>query len=117
MGIIKTVCLSRVVPASTRINKTENKVLSPCDGRIVSFTLSFPSGCDNLLGIFCGAQNQHLVPVDGEVRMTETTVVFPVNFPVTSEDYIWAGLVNYSDTNEYRAEVYASIECCEQYCE
>lgn len=116
MGIIKYLNLSRDISPSTRINKTENKIKSPCNGKIINFVIHFPSGTDNLLGIFCGARNEHLTPTDGEIRMDETTVVLPVNFPVKEEDYIWAGIINYSSENTYRAEIYAAIECCEEYC-
>jgi len=111
MGTIKYVNLSRDVPAGTRINKTENRQRAPCKGIVTEFIIYFPSGTDNLLGVFCGVNQLQLAPINGEIRMSETTVRFPVNEPVDRDDYIWAGLINYSSENEYRAEVYAGIDC------
>ena len=111
MGSIIYLNLSRVVEPSIRINKTENRVRVPCKGKVVGFIINFPSGTDNLLGVFCGVRQNHLVPVDGEVRMSETTIFFPTDFVVERDDYVWAGMVNYSSVNAYRAEVYACVEC------
>ena len=108
--MIEQLNLSRTVNASTRVTKKENYIEVSVDGRIKAFTIFWPSGTDNLLGVSCGVNEIHLVPTTGEAMECEVGMRFPVDIKVDRGDHIFAQISNYSDSKNFHIGVYAEFE-------
>jgi hypothetical protein len=108
--VIEYLNLSINATKSVRILKTENFIEVPADGKITEFIIWFPSGTDNLVAVECGVGPRHLVPANGDVRLSETVVYFKVDTNVNAGDRIWAQITNYSDSKDFYIGVFAGFE-------
>lgn len=98
--------MSSNVPAATEENDpvvVERKIQS--DGRITGFTVGWPGGADNLVGVRLQTKSgDKLFPQnkeDGYVAADNFTAVFPLEIPLKQDDVLRALFVNNDDTNNH----------------
>jgi len=91
--------LTKTVPASTWLEKSDNYKLAPFAANVLSCNIFFPPGCQDLvqvrIGIGDSALTDWILSGDGK------NLSIPINKPVARGTIIWAEIQNLDTTYEH----------------
>lgn len=80
------------------------------DGIITSINFNFPLGCNGLVDVFAGRNNERFYPEQGFISLNDASPVYAISHQVKAGDVLWAEIHNGDAANPHQITVVFTIQ-------